>query len=238
MRPQSIKVPRTCLYCGISFMAPAEQVHRGYGKYCSRGCLYAARTVSSFVPCATCGTIVKVQPSKAKQGNKHYYCSKECSYVGRGIPLEERLWSKVNKTDDCWIWTGATKQFGYGQIGVDGQTKLAHRVAWELTNGQIPEGLEVCHHCDTPSCVNPAHLFLGTHEDNMLDMKSKGRGKRLAKGKQGSAHHKAKLTEDDIRVIRDLITDGMTQRRIARQFGVSQSTISSIFRGELWRHVQ
>ena len=90
--------------------------------------------------------------------------------------MEQRFWEKVLKTESCWIWVGC-KQSGYGFIfGVGG----AHRAAWKLLRGEIPDGMEVLHNCpggDNPACVNPAHLWLGTHADNMRDMKEKGRGR-------------------------------------------------------------
>jgi hypothetical protein len=91
--------------------------------------------------------------------------------------LEERFWEKVDKSGDCWLWTGATYRNGYGNIwDYDrGRKVLAHRVAYELANGEIPEGLLVCHICDVRLCVTPAHLWVGTHGDNLSDMAMKGR---------------------------------------------------------------
>lgn len=94
-------------------------------------------------------------------------------------PLADRFWPKVRRgaPDDCWTWLGARLTKGYGLIGVAGDMRgrLAHRVSWEIHNAPIPDGLLVCHHCDNPSCVNPAHLFLGSHSDNLKDMSRKGR---------------------------------------------------------------
>lgn len=96
------------------------------------------------------------------------------------MPLAERFWPKVHKRDGCWLWTASTDSNGYGQsfIGrLDGRVRLehAHRVAWRLTFGDIPDGLNVLHRCDVPRCVNPAHLFLGTDRDNIQDAIGKGR---------------------------------------------------------------
>jgi hypothetical protein len=92
-------------------------------------------------------------------------------------PLAERFWEKVDKSGECWLWTGALASNGYGRITpVTGVSAGAHRVSYELHNGPIPKGMMVMHSCDVPSCVNPDHLSLGTAKDNMADMWTKGRG--------------------------------------------------------------
>ena len=85
----------------------------------------------------------------------------------RGRPLEQRFWVKVKKTPGCWEWTAATTSNGYGQFSVDGRYRRAHRVAWEMTNGPIPEGMELDHRCANKRCVNPAHLRVTTRSQNM-----------------------------------------------------------------------
>jgi HNH endonuclease len=86
-----------------------------------------------------------------------------------------RFWDKVLVGDNCWEWQGYKDQRGYGRTRIDGKGLLTHRVAWTIWNGPIPDGALVCHHCDNPSCVRPAHLFLGTHRDNTRDMLDKDR---------------------------------------------------------------
>lgn len=89
----------------------------------------------------------------------------------------ERFWSKVQKTDSCWLWKGAKNQFGYGFFRLGSRNEVAHRVSYNWIKGEIPSGLLVLHTCDNPSCVNPDHLFIGTHSDNMRDMYRKKRHK-------------------------------------------------------------
>lgn len=87
----------------------------------------------------------------------------------------ENFWSKVDKSGDCWIWTGSRHGFGYGLFGLNGKTRRAHRISYELVNGPIPEGFVLCHTCDNPPCVNPDHLFVGSKADNTHDALRKGR---------------------------------------------------------------
>ncbi len=103
----------------------------------------------------------------------------------KGMNTAERFWCKVKKSDSCWIWQGAKikSDAGYGVIRVLGKNKLAHRLSYEINVGAIVGNLWVLHKCDTPSCVNPNHLFLGTRSDNIRDMYSKGRGNRPNKHK-------------------------------------------------------
>lgn len=151
-----------------------------------------------------------------------------------------RFWSKVDKRgpDECWEWQAYRRRLGYGEfrIGprVGGRAHLAHRVAWELTRGPIPDGMQACHRCDNPPCVNPAHLFLGTANDNIQDMIRKGRKRLPDKPARGSGHGMAKLTEQQVYEIRHSEGD---QRECARRYGVSQGTVHLIRAGKIWRHV-
>ena len=102
-------------------------------------------------------------------------------------PVADRLWERVDRSGDCWLWTGAITGVGYGHIYADGRLAYTHRLAYELTYGPIPEGLFVCHHCDNPPCCRPEHLFLGTAQDNQSDMAAKGRASNQFLKRRGDA---------------------------------------------------
>ena len=149
--------------------------------------------------------------------------------------LKERFAERFARgaPDACWLWT-AGKRRGYGSIRDGGRMRQAHRVAWELAHGPIPDGLCVCHKCDNPPCVNPAHLFLGTKQDNNRDRARKGRQGWI----KGESNGRARLTEDDVREIRALIELGKhSQREIGQEYGVSRTLIGRIVRSEVWTHV-
>jgi hypothetical protein len=145
----------------------------------------------------------------------------------------ERLEARTDRTepDGCWPYVGGYAQrSGHVQMWHQGQMVGVHRVAWELAHGPIPEGLCVCHRCDNPPCVNPAHLFLGTVVDNNVDRDRKGRQVAL----KGELHGNAKLTADQVAAIRVLCDRGMPQLLVARAVGVSQANVSLICRREAW----
>src|SRR5207302_3908832 len=121
----------------------------------------------------------------------------------------------------CWIWVGAESSDGYGLTHVDGKEVRAHRLAWTLVRGPIPDGLSVCHRCDVPPCVNPEHLFLGTAQDNTDDMVAKGR----------QVVQPPKLTPDQARELRTLVAAGWTHRALAERFGISVALVSRVRHG-------
>ena len=141
--------------------------------------------------------------------------------------LADQFWGKVDRTGDCWLWTGNINSDGYGRIGVNYKNILAHRFSWGLHFGMIPKGMNVLHECDNPPCVNPAHLFLGTQADNMKDMVAKGR-----------SHTAFKLTVYDVREIRRRAATGENQTDIGTDFGLCQGTVSEIFNRKIWKHIQ
>lgn len=149
-------------------------------------------------------------------------------------PIHERFWKRVKKTDGCWLWTGHVGKHGYGQITINESSCTVHRVSWRLHFGFIPEGMCVCHHCDTRLCIKPDHLFLGTVQDNIADMVKKGRSKIV---KTSNRRVQYKLNEQDVNKIRDLLKEGnLYQREIAKMFGVTQTNIGLIKRGKTWKH--
>lgn len=152
-------------------------------------------------------------------------------------PFEERFWEKVNKTEDCWLWTAAKKEFGYGVIGCPdkrGQTLRAHRVSWKIANGEIPKGLFVLHKCDVPACVNPDHLFLGTRQENTDDMVAKGRQSRIGNGKAEDSPN-SKLSWEEVREIRARHSTGETLVSIGKTFSMHPTTIAQIVKRKTWK---
>lgn len=129
----------------------------------------------------------------------------------------------------CWLWTGSSNPLGYGTFKLDGKAQMAHRASWMLHNGPIPAGLCVCHKCDTPACVNPDHLFLGTNADNVADMVRKGRQSTA----RGEASGLAKITE---REAVEIFQAAGLQRDIAARYGVHQVQVSAIKCRLTWAH--
>jgi hypothetical protein len=155
------------------------------------------------------------------------------------------FWEKVQRggEDECWEWTGATRGrpgrgSGHGVINIGGTLVGAHRFSYILANGFIPEGLEVCHKCDNPRCVNPRHLWADTHAANMADSAAKGRRKGVMPSRRGELNARAKLTEDDVRVIRKRHANGEATSALATAYGVAPGTINLIVRRINWPHVE
>ena len=152
------------------------------------------------------------------------------------LPAEVRFWRQVNKTDGCWLWTGhPMKHGGYGAIGViyGGKTRMirAHRFSWEIHNGPIPTGLCVLHSCDTPLCVRPDHLFLGTQQENLEDMRRKGRGHKLPP-LRGHEHPEAKLSFELACSVVAMVRGGTPYADIAKIMKCGIDTISRIATGK------
>jgi plasmid maintenance system antidote protein VapI len=145
---------------------------------------------------------------------------------------KRRLLRHVKQTPSCWLWTACTNDNGYGRLRIEGQEFLAHRLSFAIFRGRDPFELDVCHSCDNPRCVNPKHLFLGTHLENMRDASFKGRWYGKGRGisrNAGEGNPMVKLSDADVKaILRAYAHDGISQREIGRKYGVSQALVSSI----------
>jgi hypothetical protein len=180
--------------------------------------------------CERCGAVFTATPSDAAAGRGRF-CSWACRCASRPRrALAERFWPKVEKTGGCWLWVGYRNASGYGQLRGDARAVLAHRASWEMANGPIPDGLHVLHHCDTPACVNPAHLYLGDDAANHVDMVVRGRSTRRERNPQ------ARLTQAQVDAIRAAWAQGgITQTALGRRFGVSGACVCLIVNRQRWR---
>ncbi len=184
--------------------------------------------------CEICQNQFLVKPSRIGISR---FCSRTCQGQSKRISMERRFHRHIGPKNEngCIIWTGTRNDKGYGAIswGTNNRGKReAHRVAWELSNGPIPDGLCVLHRCDVRSCVAIEHLFLGTKTDNNADRVSKNRS---AKGENNGS---AKLTHEVVRQIRErYAVGGIFQYELASEYGMAQSNIGRIVRREIWAHV-
>ena len=206
--------------------------------------------------CPQCGQAFKMLPCEAAYGRR--FCSRKCRLnydhsraTARDI-INQRFWSNVDKSGDCWLWQGLVLNSGYGQFYAAGKRYRAHRYSWILAHGPIPEGLSVCHTCDNPLCVNPDHLWLGTTLANQLDAVRKGRKASGIKSgaythpeqvQRGETHPSAKLTEADVLYLRRIWRrghkrgDGTGITALARAYGMSTSSIQAAISGKTWKHL-
>ncbi len=257
----SEKVECACHHCGALFTEYPSRVASGRGKFCSQTCHYAAHDRRVEIKCQNCGITFLAQGKQALTGARKY-CSTACYEPhivgGKAKTLDVIFWSRVAKgisPNDCWLWNRRCDKDGYGIVyGKKAPPyfeKSAHRLSWVIHFGPIPDGLWVLHNCpdgDNPTCVNPAHLWLGTTQDNTADRDAKC---RQAKGERngwnvhpearlhGSLNGFAKLTEAQVSEIRQNYVKGITkQRDLASQYNISQYVIWAIVNHKRWLHVE
>jgi len=149
----------------------------------------------------------------------------------------QRFEAKYTKAESgCWDWRAGTVKDGYGRFWFNGKHVGAHRFSYEIYTGAIPEGLHILHKCDNPKCVNPEHIVLGTHTDNMADRNAKNRQAKVVQ--KGADNGGAKLTEANVLEIRELYATGKYhQKHLADMFGVSRPQISHVVNNKNWRHL-
>lgn len=169
----------------------------------------------------------------------------------RGLTAEQRFWRFVDKSNECWSWTGTTFKGGYGKFSLDGRKIQAHRFAWSMVHGRIPDGMVICHRCDNPSCVRLDHLFLGTISDNVNDALKKGRyygrvyrgmsrcrKSPTGRNSKGENNPGARLNEKQVKEIRELFeSHTMTGKQLGALYGVGKWQIYRIVRREQWKDV-
>ena len=155
-----------------------------------------------------------------------------------------RFWTKVDSRGDCWLWTGGQRGNGYGCFKVNGKVLSAHRVSWVIKHGEIPTGKLILHKCNNRSCVNPKHLYVGTHKDNVADAIRAGTHYFAKKSyfntnsaRKGTENGSSKLDNIKVRDIRMLRKEGMGCRELGRLYSVDHSIISEVVNHKIWKHV-
>ena len=153
----------------------------------------------------------------------------------KATPASDRFWAFVvpEPNSGCWLWDGPYNGKGYAQLAVDGRAQTASRFSLTLHGRAVPKGMSACHHCDNPACVNPAHLFIGTHAENMRDKVRKGRQGKCGPSSEGNPF--AILTWVQAREIKQAIAAGERLRAIAGRYGVSKGAVADISAGRTWK---
>lgn len=245
-KPRSPRFTLICTYLPCSQPFTVIQSQRDRAKYCSKLCHNRANAeavhakahairpirICGYEPC---GTVFTVKPSDLTRKGAGTYCSKSCMNRGTALqktrPLAERFWEKVAVAgpDECWLWQAGTFGNGYGKIWVPerGMTVGAHVVCWFLEHGiWPPDGINICHTCDTPPCVNLRHLWDGSQQANLIDASIKGHMSHRQNRRRGDAHPHVKLTEAILDEIEQLLASGYSlYKEIAPRFGVHYGSI-------------
>lgn len=228
---KSTKIARSCEVCGANFLVEQWQVNAGKGKFCSHKCSSAGKITRVLCKCLTCGIEFSTFKSYVDKKDGGKYCTKECSWKSHKIPILDRFFDKIGRKEPngCILWTASlTVSGGYATLD---KIRASH-ISYELFYGPVPEGMIVCHTCDTPACVSPIHLFAGTHADNTADKISKDRHI------YGSRSSRSKLTEAAVSEARSMHTSGILVTVIAAKFGISIVTMWNAIHRKTWKHVK
>lgn len=241
-RQYAPRVDCVCQRCGKHFSLKPSDVRRGRGTYCSRDCAGLAPAAVART-CEICEAPFTAKPSVLQKGYGRF-CSQTCYSVSQRTDPMDVFWEKVLLGDDCWEWQAAKTRGGYGVLRANGR---AHKLAWVMRAGPIPDGFLVGHTCDNPPCVRNdepgiyvvrdiarprfGHLWLGTNADNLADMADKGRSLF------GERATNVKLKEAEVREI--LALKGvLSSYAVADRYGVTQSCVAHIWTRTTWKHVQ
>ncbi len=225
----------TCVQCTNQFFRYSKhyRINRR-PKFCSQKCRYIISKKQQSI-CLNCNKEFFFFPSM-RPGT---FCDKKCEIIYRKNPQTRLETSKnyffshvIKNKNKCWEWTGPLRK-GYGAMAYFRRSIGAHKFSWLISNGNIPEGLFVLHKCDTPTCTNPSHLWLGTPKENMEDMIQKKRDKKL----KGTEIKNSKLTEDKVQEIKRMLREEKTPQEIVNHFNISLSSIYDIKDGRTWKHV-
>lgn len=235
--PQKRSVPRVCLQCGIAFLAVPREVKRGGAKYCSPACAGKTPVRTELRQCEICSQPFVFRYHTTPQG-KTRFCSVTCSGIAQRKSLDDILVAYEVNQNGCHIYTGSKDRDGYAKVSWSRNGKRIYlrvtRMILERFHGvdiKDPQTVAM-HSCDTPACINPAHITPGTNADNTADMVAKGRQTR------GEKNRNAKLTEADVRSIRSSYESGKhNQAELAAIWGVNDRNISQIVRRVSWKHV-
>lgn len=155
-------------------------------------------------------------------------------------PDKQRFYNKISISESgCWLWKAGTTggKMPYGKFWLNGTYMKAHRASYILHIGGIPDGACVCHKCDTPLCVNPEHLFIGSKRDNAIDMVTKGRGGQSKNPPRGDRRVDSKLTQEKVLDIRKRCSEGQSQSSVGKLYGIAQSAVCKIVNRIRWSHV-
>ena len=238
---QSTEIVNACAFCRKDFLVPPQAARSkkagaaNRGLFCSISCSNKHRAIPRLVrQCLTCGNDFSPSTVQVKRGTG-VYCSKSCA---QRVPIIDRFFDKLGEktASGCILWVGASLEDGYGVLVRDWPERgniVASRFSYEYFVGPVPDGLWVLHRCDNPQCVNPVHLFLGTHADNVADM--------MAKGRHRAGPLESKFTESLVTELRTRHTAGEPMRVLCAEFserlGVRRSYVWLVLRRKIWKNV-